>query len=479
MIRRQSPNRLWHGADAPPERVVRAAQGRPLAEGGHALVPGQGRGHLGLRPRDPGCVGQLQAARRSSACSAISRSSAGSITCRSRARTSTRATTTVPVLRRRVPDERAHVRPCRAGRAGRPQGLGKHRHVLRRLQPQEGRAHAGRSGHAPDRARRGGPTRRPPSASPSASGTRRRAGATTSTGTSSSTTPRPVACPRRTSRHPTLGSSSHAIASRVATCALRSHITRPERSRARWRPVTAAPAAVDAVAAGRVASVAAPAARVAAICRRHGRRRSARLLAPRAARVSFGARPAEGGRTPVRRRRRPGRDGSCSTSAIRSPPGSTRWTIRCSTRRQPVRDLQRRRGQQAPVSIFRVRARRHARAVRLGHRQSDVDGVRSRRAALRLQPLRRHRLRAAETDRPSRSRPIWAWRAGWRSRRTARCCRRSLGHDLPRRPAGRRRVCVACRRASRRFTWRSVPTGRSTSAARRSPRTIRVYRIER
>ena len=31
-----------HGTDASPERVVRAPQDRPLAEGGHALVPGQG-----------------------------------------------------------------------------------------------------------------------------------------------------------------------------------------------------------------------------------------------------------------------------------------------------------------------------------------------------------------------------------------------------------------------------------------------------
>ena len=55
----------------------------------------------------------------------------------------------VPVLRRRVPDQRAHVRSCRAGRAGRPQGLGEHRHVLRPLQPQEGRAHAARGEDAP------------------------------------------------------------------------------------------------------------------------------------------------------------------------------------------------------------------------------------------------------------------------------------------------------------------------------------------
>ena len=49
------------------------------------------------------------------------------------------------------PDERADLRSCRAGRPGRPQGLGEHRHLLRHVQPPEGRAHAGRSRHAPAR----------------------------------------------------------------------------------------------------------------------------------------------------------------------------------------------------------------------------------------------------------------------------------------------------------------------------------------
>ena len=47
---------------------------------------------------------------------------------------------TLPVLRRRVPDERADLRSCGAGRPGRPEGLGEHRHLLRR------RATAGRVG---------------------------------------------------------------------------------------------------------------------------------------------------------------------------------------------------------------------------------------------------------------------------------------------------------------------------------------------
>src|SRR4026209_2727306 len=44
-------------------------------------------------------------------------------------------------LRRVGSDERCHVRPCRAGRARRPEGLGEHRDLLRHLQPPERRAH--------------------------------------------------------------------------------------------------------------------------------------------------------------------------------------------------------------------------------------------------------------------------------------------------------------------------------------------------
>ena len=51
---------------------------------------------------------------------------------------------TCQYLRPRLPDERADVRPRRAGGEGRPEGLGEHRHLLRRVQPPQGRAHAGR-----------------------------------------------------------------------------------------------------------------------------------------------------------------------------------------------------------------------------------------------------------------------------------------------------------------------------------------------
>ena len=41
------------------------------------------------------------------------------------------------------PTRGADLRPRGAGRPGRPQGLGEHRHLLRGLQPQKGRAYAG------------------------------------------------------------------------------------------------------------------------------------------------------------------------------------------------------------------------------------------------------------------------------------------------------------------------------------------------
>ena len=52
----------------------------------------------------------------------------------------------VPVLRRGLSDRGVDLRSCRAGRPGRPKGLGKHRHLLHHLQPPERRAHAGEAG---------------------------------------------------------------------------------------------------------------------------------------------------------------------------------------------------------------------------------------------------------------------------------------------------------------------------------------------
>ena len=48
----------------------------------------------------------------------------------------------LPVLRPLVPHQRPHLRPRHSGRAGRPQGLGEHRHLLRDVQPAEGRTYA-------------------------------------------------------------------------------------------------------------------------------------------------------------------------------------------------------------------------------------------------------------------------------------------------------------------------------------------------
>ncbi len=53
------------------------------------------------------------------------------------------------VLRRRLSHERAHLRSCGAGRPGRPERLGEHRHLLRDLQPAQGGTDAGGSRHAP------------------------------------------------------------------------------------------------------------------------------------------------------------------------------------------------------------------------------------------------------------------------------------------------------------------------------------------
>ena len=53
-------------------------------------------------------------------------------------------------LRQGVSDTRIDVRPCRAGRPGRPQGLGEHRDLLHQLQPEKRRTHAGRGRHAPE-----------------------------------------------------------------------------------------------------------------------------------------------------------------------------------------------------------------------------------------------------------------------------------------------------------------------------------------
>src|SRR4051794_18281409 len=53
-----------HGADAPPERLVRTSEGGQLAKGDNALVPGESGGDRASRARDTVGVCQLQAALR-------------------------------------------------------------------------------------------------------------------------------------------------------------------------------------------------------------------------------------------------------------------------------------------------------------------------------------------------------------------------------------------------------------------------------
>ena len=91
------------------------------------------------------------------------------------------------------------------------------------------------------------------------------------------------------------------------------------------------------------------------------------------------------------------------------------------------------RGQEAPVSIFRVTRAGTREPFVVGHRQRHVDGVRAGRAALRVEPLRRRGL-SRERRRHARAGgvgPRRRVRAGVRRRRLA-VRRRSVGHDLPR-----------------------------------------------
>ena len=178
-----------YGADAPSERHVRAPQGRPLAESCHALVPGEGRGHFFVRARSPVPVLQLQAAvghppaalHQDQAQHRLRAVFAGQYL---RPRRSF-----VPVLRGGLSHGGSDLRSCGAGRPGRPEGLGKHRDVLRVVQPPERWPDARPKPGCTSFECRSGPKRHPPSASLSVSSTRRTAGATTSTGTWSSTRP--------------------------------------------------------------------------------------------------------------------------------------------------------------------------------------------------------------------------------------------------------------------------------------------------
>ena len=298
-------------------------------------------------------------------------------------------------LRRR----RADLRSRRAGGAGRPQGLGEHRHLLHHVQSPEGRPDAGAGGHAPDPARRGVPTRRPRSASRSVSATRRRAGATTSTGTSNSTT-----------RSRMLGTRDCAVVLRSPRCG-------PFRAASSRSPAIDLP--LGPAGPPRVCRW--------ATCLRAcspRRRTRLRLTVP----------PEHRGRlVAVRDRPERSRSATCMVARpvatglhqVDSPAfdGLGRLYVTQSGSR----------GVKVPVPLFRVRADGGTRADRRRSAESHVDGARAGWRAVRLEPVRRPGL-PADHRRPRRDvrrRAGRADRAGVRARRRA-VRRRSVGFDLPR-----------------------------------------------
>ena len=120
------------------------------------------------------------------------------------------------------------------------------------------------------------------------------------------------------------------------------------------------------------------------------------------------------------------------------------------------------RGQQVPVSIFRVRPNGTRETFSSGIVNPTSMAIDAGRPAVRVEPVRGHRL--SRVGRTASAEPFAtdlgvACGLAFARRRHA-LCRRSLRHDLPGRPrrAGRRRS-RRCRRASRRFTWRSAPDG--------------------
>ena len=440
----------YDGTDASAQRVLRAAQDRPLAEGDHALVPGQGRGHLGVRPRDPRRFVQLQAAVGHPA-AALHQDQAAVRLRAVFAREYLRARrSSLPVLRRAVSHQRADLRSCRAGRPGRPEGLGEHRHLLRHLQSQEGRTHAGRSRHASHADARSGPSRRPPSASPSACATRPRAGATTCTGTSSSTTPS-QACPTATHRAPRRVTAIRPLwaieGGRITIEGTGFPIDRPasagraHRRRARARRLRVADA------------------RSASSCRRRRRRRPRRRSAS----------------TACRARRR------SSRSPRRSRPACIRSTTRCSiataTSMSPTAARAGRKSRSrssACVPTARARRSRRASSIRRRWRSIRRAGCTCRAAS---------RAPSTASRRMDRATPFAtdlgvACGLAFAPDGTLFVGDRS-GHDLPRRSRGTRaRRSRRCRRASRRFISPLAPDGALYVTAPTLSSYDAIYRID-
>ena len=292
----------------------------------------------------------------------------------------------VPVLRRGLSHRGADVRSCRAGRPGRPKGLGEHRHLLHHLQPPEGRAHAGRGRHAPDTRARSVPTRRRPSASPSGSRTPRTAGATTSTGTWSST--RADAPDRHARRTPRPPAAPVPIRPRSRD---RSTMMLPVRRRiTAVRPLWA-------VEGGRV-TIAASGLRRSIPCRRevldrrHAGAARRRLVATRTDR-DRARRPRRRAHAGARRRASPGETAFVEVGAplatglhqVDNPAFDAAGNLYVTYSGS--------RGQQAPVSIFIVRpdGTREPFVVRHRRTRRRWRSIRDGRA-VRVEPLRRQRL---------------------------------------------------------------------------------------
>ena len=111
----------------------------------------------------------------------------------------------------------------------------------------------------------------------------------------------------------------------------------------------------------------------------------------------------EGGSTADPHRRAAGRNARSSRSARRSSTGVHHVDSPAYDRHGNLYvTFSGSRGQQAPVVDLRRPAGRHARAVRHRRAEPDVAGLRSRRAPLRVEPLRRQRLsRRGRTAAPS------------------------------------------------------------------------------
>ena len=159
------------------------------------------------------------------------------------------------------------------------------------------------------------------------------------------------------------------------------------------------------------------------------------------------------------------RSGIVEVGTPRRRPSCTRWTARRSIATATSTSPSAARAASAvPVSIFRVRPDGDPRAVRLGHRQRHVAGVRPVRRAVRDEPVRRRGLprEARRHDREDRVGPRRGVRPRVRAGRDD--VRRRPDRDAVPRERGRagRARSPRCRRASRPFTWPSARTRRCT-----------------